>query len=114
MPVFSRYDPRDGPGLAAAHGGTLLFEAVIAALFWLVMAFLNRSARGDVPRAFSAALFLMGTKLSWLYLHEANSAGTRVITVTIWLVGLAAVTLLFRDELSGLLRAALRRTRISA
>ena len=111
VPVFARYDPGDGRVIAVAHGGTLLAEAMVTAVFWLVMAFLNRRAQGDGPRIFSAVLFCMGTSLSWQYLHGPNSRATQIVTVTIWLVGLATIMLLFTDELSDFFRATFRRTR---
>jgi hypothetical protein len=111
VPVFARYDPGDARVIAVAHGQTLLAEAMVAAVVWLVMAFLNRSAQGDGPRIFSAVLFCMGTSLSWQYLHDPNSRATQVITVAIWLVGVGATMLLFSDELSGFFRATFRRMR---
>jgi len=111
VPVFARYDPGDGRVIAVAHGETLLDEAMVAAVFWLVMALLNRRAQGDGPRIFSAVLFFMGTSLSWQYLHDPNSRATQVVTVAIWLIGLAAIILLFSGELSGFFRATVRSTR---
>ena len=111
VPVFARYNPGDGRVIAVAHGQALLDEAMVAAVFWLVMAFLNRSAQGDGPRIFSAFLFCMGTSLSWQHLHDPNSRATQVVTVAIWLVGLAAIMLLFSDELTGFFRATFRRMR---
>ncbi len=111
VPVFASHNPGDARAIAVAHGQTLLAEAVVAAVFWLVMAFLNRSAQGDGPRIFSAVLFCIGTSLSWQYLHDPNSRATQVVTVAIWLVGLAAIMLLFSDKLSGFFRATFRQDR---
>jgi hypothetical protein len=111
VPMFARHDPGDANVIAVAHGQTLLLLDMVAAAFWLVMAFLNRFTRGDGPRIFSVVLFCMGTKLSWQYIHELNSRATQVVTVAIWLVGLAAITLLFSDKLSRFLRATFRRMR---
>jgi hypothetical protein len=108
VPVFARYDPGDGRVIAVAHGGTLLAEAMVAAVFWLVMAFLNRQAQGDGPVIFSAVLFCIGTSLSWQYLHDPNSRATKVVTVVVWEVGLVAITLLLSDKLSSFLRATFR------
>jgi hypothetical protein len=91
----------------------LLAESIVAAVFWLVMAFQNRSARGDGPRIFSVVLFCGGTSLTWQSLHDPNSGATLSVTVVIWLVGLAAVMFLFSDELSRSFRTALRRVRRS-
>jgi hypothetical protein len=52
VPVFARSDPGSARGIAVAHGETLLAESVVAAVFWLVMAFRNRPARGGGPRVF--------------------------------------------------------------
>jgi hypothetical protein len=111
VPAFARSDPGSARGIAVAHGETLLAESVVAAVFWLVMAFLNRSARGDGPRIFSVVLFCAGTRQAWQCLHDPNSAATLSVTVVLWLVGLAAVMFLFSDELSRSFRTALRRTR---
>ena len=91
--------------IAIAHGQTLLLEDIVAAVVWVVMAFLNRSALGDGPRIFSVVLFCMGTKLSWLYLDDPNSRPTLVVTALIWLVSLAVIMLLFSDLFSGLPQA---------
>jgi len=108
VPVFARYDPGDARVIAVAHGQTLLDEAMVAAVFWLAMAFLNRTAHGDGPRIFSAVLFCMGTSLSWQYLQGPDSRGTKVVTVVLWEVGLAAITLLFSDKLSSVVQATFR------
>lgn len=104
VPSFASHDSSDARVIAVAHGRTLLLQDIVAAIVWAVMAFLNRSAPGDGPRIFSVVLFCMGTNLSWQYLHDPNSRLTLVVTVVIWLVGLAVVTLLFSDLSSGLTR----------
>ena len=97
--------------MAVARGETLLAESMLAAVFWLVMAFQNRSARGDGPRIFSAVLFCVGTSLTWQYLHDPNSGATLSVAVVIWLVGLAAIMLLFSDKPSRAFRTTLRHSR---
>jgi hypothetical protein len=108
VPVFARHDPSDAGVIAAAHGQTLQIEDMVAAVFWLVMAFLNRSALGDGPRICSVLLFYCGTQLSWQYLHEPNSRPTQAVTVAIWLIGLTVILLMFSDKLSSLSQATLR------
>jgi hypothetical protein len=110
VPVFARHNPADARVTAVAHGQALVAEALIAAVFWLGMAFISRWAQGNGPRIFSAVLFCIGTSLSWQYLHDPNSTATQVVTVAIWLVGLAAIMLLFSDKLSGFCRATFRQT----
>ena len=113
VPVFARSDPGSARGIAVAHGETLLAESIVAAVFWLVMAFQNRSARGVGPRIFSVVLFCGGTSLTWQSIHDPNSVATLGLSVVIWLVGLAAIMFLFNDELSRLFRTALRQVRHS-
>jgi len=98
VPVFARHDPGDARVIAAAHGETVQIEDIVAAVFWLVMAFLNRSAPGDGPRICSVLLFCWGTQLSWHYLHEPNSTPTQAVTAAIWLIGLMVISLLFSDK----------------
>jgi hypothetical protein len=50
----------------------------------------------------------MGTSLSWQYLQGPDSRATKVVTVVLWEVGLAAITLLFSDKLSSFVRATFR------
>jgi hypothetical protein len=110
VPVFARSDPGSARDIAVAHGETLLVESMVAAVFWLVMAFQNRSARGDGPRIISAVLFCVGTRQTWQYLHDPNSRATVSVTAAIWLVGLAAIMLLFSEMLSGFLPGSFRAT----
>jgi hypothetical protein len=89
--------------LVVAQGETQFAFAVAAAACWLLMAYANSRARGQGPRILSAVLLALG--LSLLQGSGApRSAATLTLSVLVCLVGIAAVVLLFGDELRRPLR----------
>jgi hypothetical protein len=94
--------------LVTAHGETILATSLTAAVIWLAMAYANRQG-GTIARGISAFLFVAGTRSALEAFHDPNSAATLTIAVVIWLVGLAAIALLFIGPAQLLIERAAKR-----
>lgn len=108
QPHFAAMEPKQGAALlhavVIAHGETLVANSVVACVLWLLMAAANRRARGDGSRIISAILFALGTEDLRRSFRDVNSTATLTVAVVIWLVGLAAIVLLFSKEAPNLFR----------
>jgi hypothetical protein len=80
------------------RAGILVIGALIAVGAWLWMAWANGRGR-SWARGVSAALFVLGTLgLPIISLRTARVAGTLIVGVVIWLVGLAVIVLIFNTS----------------
>jgi hypothetical protein len=80
------------------RAGILVVGALIAVGGWLWMAWANGRGR-SWARGVSVALFVLGTLgLPIISLRTARVAGTVIVGVVIWLVGLAVIVLIFNKS----------------
>jgi hypothetical protein len=71
---------------------------------WLIMARTNQAGRGWA-RNVATVLSALSTLSFFLYLHEPGSLLGKLLLVPMWLVGVAAATLLWRRESTAYVRA---------
>jgi hypothetical protein len=81
----------------AARTLPLIVGAAITIGLWLWMAWANRSGR-SWARAISATFFGINTLALLTSLFLAHGAATLIVALAIWLVGLAAIVLIFSKD----------------
>jgi hypothetical protein len=107
--LFARTGTFDAHAIAVAHAETIATNSGVAAAIWLIMAYASYHARTDAPRIVAAVLFYLGTEDLAQYFKDPNTVGTRTLAVLIWLLGLAALLLLFSSVLPKAIRDRARR-----
>jgi hypothetical protein len=83
--------------VAAARTTALVLGALITIALWLWMAWANDRGR-RWARIVAAVLFTINTLDLLLSIDVVHAIGTVIIGAVIWVVGLAAIVLLFRKE----------------
>ena len=79
------------------RAGILVIGALIAVGAWLWMAWANGRGR-SWARTVSAVLFGIDTLSLFVSVGAARAAGTLIVGVVIWLVGLAVIVLIFNKS----------------
>jgi hypothetical protein len=95
METKANYTPQQAHSLVIAA----IVEAVITLGVWLLMAWANRSGQGWA-RITATVLFGVNTVGVLLAFLRGAEAVNLVLAVVVWLIGLAAIVLLWRKESS--------------